>query len=32
MSFSNKTRHTEWHETCKYKCRLDSSVCSNKQR
>ena len=23
---------TEQHETCKYKCRLDASVCNNKQR
>ena len=30
-SWSNQTRHIEWHETCKCKCRLDSSVCSNKQ-
>ena len=22
----------EWNETCKYKCRLDASVCNNKQR
>ena len=22
---------TEWHETCKFKCRLDASVSSNKQ-
>ena len=22
----------EWHETCKCKCRLDASVCNNKQR
>ena len=22
MSFSNPTRHIEWHETCKYKRRL----------
>ena len=22
----------EWHETCMCKCRLDSSVCNNKQR
>ena len=21
----------EWHETCKCKCRLDASVCDNKQ-
>ena len=32
MSFSNQTKHIEWHETCKFKCRLDASVCSNKQR
>ena len=23
MSRTNETRHTKWHETCKYKCRLD---------
>ena len=32
MSKNNKTRHIEWHETCKYKCRLDGSVCDNNQR
>ena len=32
MSRSNETSHIEWHETCKFKCRLDSSVCNNKQR
>ena len=32
MSFSNQTRHIEWHETCKCKCKLDTSVCNNKQR
>ena len=32
MSFSNQTRYVEWYETCKCKCRLDLSVCSNKQR
>ena len=32
MSRSNETRHIEWHETCKCKCRLDASVCNNKQR
>ena len=32
MSFSNQTRHIEWHETCKCKCRLDTSVCNNKQK
>ena len=29
---TNKTRHIKWHETCKCKCRLDASVCNNKQR
>ena len=24
-------RHIEWHETCKCKCRLDASICNNKQ-
>ena len=32
MSRTNETRHIEWHETCKCKCRLDVSVCHNKQR
>ena len=32
MSRTNETRHIEWHETCKGKCRLDASVCNNKQR
>ena len=32
MSRTNETRHIEWHETCKCKCRLDASVCNNKQR
>ena len=27
-----KHKHIEWHETCKCKCRLDASVCNNKQR
>ena len=26
MSRNNETRHTEWHETFKCKCRLDPSV------
>ena len=26
------TRHIKWHETCKCQCRLDASVCKNKQR
>ena len=32
MSFSNQTKHIEWRETCKCKCRLDASGCNNKQR
>ena len=31
MSRTTETRHIEWHETCKCKCRLDVSVCNNKQ-
>ena len=31
MSRTNETRHTEWHETCNCKWRLNSSVCNNKQ-
>ena len=27
-----KTRHIELHETCKYECTLDASICNNKQR
>ena len=29
---NNETRHIKWHETCKCNCRLDASVCNNKQR
>ena len=32
MLRTNETRHIEWHETCKYKCRLDASVFNIKQR
>ena len=32
MSRTSETRHGEWHETCKGKCRSDASVCNNKQR
>ena len=32
MSRTNETRHIEWHETCKYKCRLDASVSNTKER
>ena len=31
MSRTNETRHIEWHEICKCKCRLAPSVCNNKQ-
>ena len=32
MSRTNETKHRELHETCEWECRLDASVCSNKQR
>ena len=32
MSKANETRQIKWYETCKCKCRLDASVCNNKQR
>ena len=32
MSKTDKTRHIKWHETCKYKCRLNTSAFNNKQR
>ena len=32
MSRTNETRHIKWHEKCMCKCRLDASVCNNKQR
>ena len=32
ISRTNKTRYTKWHETCKSKCRLDTTVCNKKQR
>ena len=32
ISRINKTRHIERHKTCKSKCRLDVSICNNKQR
>ena len=31
MSRINETRHIDWHEECKCKCRLDASLCNNKQ-
>ena len=32
MSRTDEARHIKWHETYKCKCRLDASVCNNKQR
>ena len=32
ISRTNDTRHIKWNEPCKCKCRLDTSVCNNKQR
>ena len=32
MLRTNETRHIKWHETCKWKWRLDASFCNNKQR
>ena len=32
ISRTNETRHIKWHKTSKCKCRLDASVCNNKQR
>ena len=32
MSRTNVTRHIKWHKTCKRKCKLDASICNNKQR
>ena len=32
MSRTNETIRIKSHEKCKYKCRLDASVCNDKQR
>ena len=32
MSRTNGRRHIKWQKTCKCRCRLDASVCNNKQR
>ena len=32
ISRTNETRYIKWHETFKWKCRLNASVCNNKQR
>ena len=31
-SRTNETWRIKWYETCKCKCRLDASICNNKQR
>ena len=32
MPRTNERKHIEWYETCQCKCRIDASVCNNKQR
>ena len=32
ISRTSETRYIKWYETWKCKCRLDASVCNNKQR
>ena len=32
ISRTNETRHIKWHKTCKCGCRLNASICNNKQR
>ena len=32
MSLTNETRSIKWYETCKWICRLNEIICSNKQR
>ena len=32
LSRTNETRHIKWHKTGKCKCKLDASICNNKQR
>ena len=32
MSRTNEKSHMKWHKTCQCKCRLDASICNNKQR
>ena len=32
ISRTNESKHIKWHETFKCKCRLDTSICNNKQR
>ena len=32
ISRTTEARHIKWHKTCKCRCRLDASICNNKQR
>ena len=32
VSRTNETRHIKLHEMCKCTCRLDTSICNNKER
>ena len=32
ISRTNEIRYIKWHKTCKCKCRLDASLCNDKQR
>ena len=32
FSRTNQTRRIKWHKTCKFKCKLDASICNNEQR
>ena len=32
MARTNETDHISWYETCTCKCKLDASVCNDKQR
>ena len=32
VSWKNKTKQINWHESCKCVCRLDPIICSNKQK
>ena len=32
MSRTNEARHIKWCKMCKRRCRLDASICNNKQR
>ena len=32
LSRTNETRHIKLHKACKCKCKLDASICNNKQR